>query len=183
MRFRDNVMRKTLLALATLPFLTLPVFADAETDSNFIAERTVTAEALRATMEVLGPILAQAIEFQLSQNQIELSDPEGFISLIGQEFEGVYLEELKAQTAALQREVFTADELAGIAAFYATPAGEALILKTPSLMQRSQQIGEQLGALALREAGFRLAQRIEDEGISFTEDPAMMNRLRDLLGR
>lgn len=63
MRFRDNVMRKTLLALATLPFLTLPVFADAETDSNFIAERTVTAEALRATMEVLGPILAQAIEF------------------------------------------------------------------------------------------------------------------------
>lgn len=95
----------------------------------------------------------------------------------------MYLEELKAQTAALQREVFTADELAGIAAFYATPAGEALILKTPSLMQRSQQIGEQLGALALREAGFRLAQRIEDEGISFTEDPAMMNRLRDLLGR
>jgi hypothetical protein len=183
MSARQNKLRNTCLALAALPLLALPAFADAEADANFIANRTVTPEILRATMEVLAPVLAQAIEFQLNQNQIVLSDSEGFVRLIGEEFEGVYLQELKAQTVALQQEIFTDEELAGIAAFYATPAGEALIAKTPALMQRSQQIGEQLGAVALQQAGFRLAQRMKDEGITFSEDPTMMDRLRTLLGR
>jgi len=176
-------MRKTFLALAVLPFMVLPAYPDPVEDSNFIASRTVTPEILGATMDLLGPVLAQAIEFQLSQNQIVLTNSEGFVRLIGEEFQGVYLQELRAQTAALQQEIFTDTELAGIAAFYATPAGEALIEKAPALMQRSQQIGEQLGAAALQEAGFRLVKRMEEEGITFTEDPTMMDRLRTLLGR
>jgi len=176
-------MRNTCFGLVALPFFAVPLCADPLADAAFIATRTVTPESLGATMDALAPVLTQAIEFQLDQNQIVLSDPEAFIALIGEEFEAVYLTELRAQTAALQLDIFTEEELAGIAAFYATSAGEALITKTPILVQASQQIGQELGAAALQEAGFRVAQRIEDEGVAFTDDAAMMERLTTLLGR
>ena len=37
----------------------------------------------------------------------------------------------------LYRESFTEEEVAGMLAFYKTPAGQAVILKTPALMQRT----------------------------------------------
>jgi len=157
--------------------------ADPQSNSRFIAEQSVTPETLSITFEAFAPVLVQVVTYQLEQNGIILSDPESFANEISTEFEGAYLEELRAQTAALQLEVFTPEELEGIAAFYGTPAGQALVRNTPVLAARGQQVGEQIGVAALQDAGFRLADRMVTEGLSFTDDPMMGEKLLDLLQR
>ena len=54
---------------------------------------------------------------------------------------------------------------------------------TPVLAARGQQVGEQIGVAALQDAGFRLADRMVTEGLSFTDDPVMGEKLLDLLQR
>ena len=163
--------------------IAMPVVADPVKDSAFIATQTVTREALQVTFEAFTPMLGQVVEYQLSQNEIQLDDPDTFASLIREEFEAVFLQELRAQTAAVQIELFSENELAEIATFYGTDAGKALIRNTPLLMARGQQVGQQLGVVALQEAGFRLATRIAEEGLSFSSDPAVTEKLLGLLSR
>lgn len=52
-------------------------------------------------------------------------------------------EKMKPQYIKLYDEIFTAEEVAGILAFYKTPAGTALLEKMPALMTRSMQIAQQ----------------------------------------
>ncbi len=51
-------------------------------------------------------------------------------------------QKLRPQMVALYDDTFTLDELKAINAFYATPAGQALIEKTPALMSKSAGIGQ-----------------------------------------
>ena len=48
--------------------------------------------------------------------------------------------EMKNDVAKIYSEVFTKDEMDGLAAFYSTPTGEALIAKQPEMQQKMQAV-------------------------------------------
>ena len=67
------------------------------------------------------------------------------------------MEAVKKWVAAAYDDLFTEDELAGIAAFFRTPVGEAYAKKMPDLTARTGQLGKE-AAQSLKPEIFRLAQ-------------------------
>jgi len=52
-------------------------------------------------------------------------------------------ERMKPRFARLYEELFTAEEIDGIVAFYESPAGQSMLVKMPELMQRSMALGQE----------------------------------------
>jgi hypothetical protein len=67
------------------------------------------------------------------------------------------LNDLQGQMARVYSEVFTSDELHGIATFYDTPAGKAAIEKQPQIQQRMMQVMMPKIMAAIQQARMRAA--------------------------
>jgi len=114
-----------------------------------------------------GPVLAQAIEFPIGQNQIVLTNSEGFVRLIGSEFQGVYLQDAsRSRQAALQQGDFTDHRACRYCCIlYATPAGRGADTKKGSGVDAaSSRSASKLGQRVAR-GSFRLVKRMEEEGL------------------
>ncbi len=158
-----------------------PAQADSQADARYISEQSFSPAILQGIMDTTGPMISAAIQQQLSARDIVLSDPDAFLQLLAEEFQGFFLAEMRRQNTIILQEMFTDQELSDIAAFFATPSGQTYLQRTPELMQRGSEIGEQVGGIAFQLAGARIAQRMEDEGITFSVDKSMSQRLMDML--
>ena len=67
-------------------------------------------------------------------------------------------ESMRADIAKAYSDVFTKDELAGMADFYGTPAGQALTAKQPELQQKMMEIMQ-----PRLMAGMQKAQQLQQE--------------------
>ena len=174
-----TLLKSFCLALALL----LPVVAqaDPQTDADYIVSQQVTKEMFEGALSAQRPILVSAITNDLSQQGINLPDPDRFFDIFVEEFIDEFTESMQSQSAALYMDAYTADELSGIAAFLKTDAGQAMTRKAPQLMMAGAQLGERAGMQAGQNASARVAARLEAEGLDLFEDPSLMQQLLDAL--
>ena len=156
-------------------------YAGANEDAQFIVEKTVTPEMFAGVAVAMRPVLTSAISNDLRDLGITLNDPDRFFDVFIEEFMDEFLTLTKDEMIALQLAVFTPEELEGIAAFYATPAGVALLAKTPRLIQDGASIGQRVGAIAGANAGPRVAARLRNEDVLTVESPNVLERLIEML--
>ncbi len=169
------------LLLSTVLTYANPLVAGPVEDAQFIIDATVTEEAMYGLLAAMGPMLSGAMESEFRRNGIELSDPEAFTRILMEEFMAGYLDAMRAEMVTVYLEEFTPDELAGIAGFFRTPAGQAMAAKTSTLAERGAAIGGAVGQDAALAVADRLAARLRSEGVTITVDPTMQERLLDLL--
>ena len=174
--------RPILCALLLSTALTAaPARADPVDDARAIIAATVTDEAMSGVLAAMGPVIFGAMENEFRNAGIELSDTEAFANILIEEFMAGYIEAVSAEMVTIYVEEFTADELAGIAAFFASPAGQARAAKTGVLARRGAEIGGAVGQQAALAVADRIAARLRDEGVTVTLDPSKQDELLKLL--
>ena len=173
---------KIQMFLAALLLITFAGHASAETedDAMYIVKQTVNEETFRAAISSLGPVISGAIENDLRAKGIVVSDVDAFSKIVFEEFLGGFTEEMQKATTAKYLQVFSADELSGIATFFRSNAGQAYLGATPELMAFGSQEGQRIGAIAGQQVGARVAERLKSEGIQVTQ-PGMTDKLIEAL--
>lgn len=157
-------------------------FADAQSDATFIVEQTVTQAMFEGALAALRPVLLSAVENDLRNENVTVSDVGAFMDIMMEEFIAEYTVEMQNATIPYYVENFSAKELSDIAAFYASDTGVVLINRTPELMQFGATAGAQAGELAFRDSRDRVRQRLIDENVDVTNgDASMMQRLLEAL--
>lgn len=175
-------MNTTFKALAlTASVIGSTAFADPLEDAQYIVDQTVTKEIFEGTFVALGPVLTSAIQNDLRAQGITLPNPERFMELFISEFIDEFTESMRVQSVSIYLDQFNAEELEAIAAFYRSDAGQSLVAATPEIMLQSSAIGEVAGQQAGMNAGPRLADRIEKEGLLEVDDPSLLESLIDAL--
>lgn len=173
------MIRPIALALAlTVPTLST---ADPQSDAQFIVSQEMTKAIFEGAIRAQRPIIVSAIQNDLRTQGITLPDPDRFFDIFMEEFIGEFTASMQAQAAPIYLNAYSDEELAGIAAFYKTDAGQAMLRKAPELMMAGAQLGERAGLEAGEKVADRVAERLETEGINYFEDQSMMQRLLDAL--
>ncbi len=147
------------------------VHADAQSDAEFIASVTATRANFEGALMAQRPMLVSAIQHDLSSKGINLTNPERFFDLFVDVWIDTFTAEMQSETAAIYLDMFTEEELAGLASFYASDIGQVMLERTPELMMRGAQAGAEVGMIAGMKAGPMMADRIRDENlIEFQSD-------------
>jgi hypothetical protein len=144
-------MKRFVMISATLAALTLSSVAQAQAASApppAAAMETVTPEKLALARQVFQIMnLKQMMDGMntmtatMTRTMVsKLPDAQqkrmaGFQTAMNEEMRGSFVPKLIDQMSDAYARTFTADELRGILAFYKSPTGEALVQKTPTLMQ------------------------------------------------
>jgi hypothetical protein len=143
-----TIMRKLLLLAALLASLTAhAVPASEESIDKLLAGSRAESllDSVYSSMEgVLRNAMAQATQGKtLSAEQQRVLDavPAKFVVVMKQELSWQKLKPLYVQ---IYRESFEQEEVDGLVAFYASPAGKAMLDKMPTVMQKSMAITQPL---------------------------------------
>lgn len=164
-------MRSFVSALALITCQTLvaqPAAADPAADIRFLTDTLYSQATLDATFETLGPLLTAGISSQLQAQGVSVSDPARFVQIFIEEFRGSFLAQMRQEMQPVLRDRFSDADLAGIAEFLRSPAGQKFVAEQPGLMRAGGQIGQRVGTAAGIEAMGRVAERMDGEGIVFT---------------
>lgn len=98
-------------------------------DDTMDAQMKAVSGMMRQQMKQLGP--DGSVDEELLAFQTKA---------IGEMFEGIDWEPIKAGMAQAYADVFTEDELRGLSNFYTTPAGQASIEKMPELQAKTMEV-------------------------------------------
>ncbi len=167
-------------ALFLVNLTVAPATADPQSDAEFIAAQTVTRTLFSAVLETQRPLIIPALENQFQSKGIKISNMDGFADIFMEEFIADFTEYMRRDAVNTYLDLFSEDELRALAGFYKSRAGQALIEKTPVLMQRGAKIGQTAGAQAGANAGPRVAQRLVSEGITI-DNKTLTQRLIEAL--
>ncbi len=144
-------MKRVVMTSAALAVLMLCTAAQAQTPpaaQPLAVAEPVTPEKLALAREVFQTTNLQqlmngmnTLVGGMTQNMTsKLPDPQqqkiaGFRTAMNEEMKANFIPKLVDQMSDAYAKTFTADELRGIIAFYKSPTGEALVQKTPTLLQ------------------------------------------------
>lgn len=159
----------------------LPLAADPKTDADYIVSQVASIEVFDSAIKAQAPIMKSAIENDLRKKGITLSDIDVFFDIFFDEFLELFVEKMQARTAQLYVDIFSPQELSDLAAFYKSESGQALIAKTPTIIQASTEIGQIAGMETGVEVNARVMERLEAEGESMGMDQSVMDKIRDAL--
>lgn len=93
-----------------------------------------------------------------------------------EEFVEGFKVEMQERTKDIYLDLFTRSEIQGIAAFYRTDPGQALIRQSPVLMTRGASVGEAVGRTAATQLMPRVLHRIKQDGIVI-DSPSVTEKL------
>lgn len=174
-------MKRLIAAVFVSVYLLGPALADARKDAEYIVSQTVNETIFAGALKALMPTLASAVQNDLGKVGVAVTQPETLIRLLFQEFMTEFIMQMQSATVDFYYTEFSASELGGIAEFYRTPAGRALLKKPPALMSFGAATGQRVGGSVGKSVGGRMADRIEKDGIELTtpEDrQKLLNALR-----
>ncbi len=175
-------MRPILCAcVVALACLCTPARADSRSDAEYIVNQTLTRAHFEGVFAAARPMMIAALQHDFREKGISLPDPDRFFDLFMAEFMDEFVQSMRAQTASVYLENFSEQEIADIAAFYKTDAGQAMIRAAPALMMEGAKMGREAGQRAGENAGKRLAARIRAEGLIQVDDPGLLSKLLDAL--
>lgn len=117
-------------------------------------------EMLTKIMEQQKKAMAPMMQRAAAQMKAPEEDKARFLAqrkkVIDEALDGIAGPEMKAEMARIYRDIFSKEELSGLGAFYATPAGQSMVAKQPqvqekmmaAMMPRMAQIGPKMQQLA-----------------------------------
>ncbi|MEM9637836.1 MAG: DUF2059 domain-containing protein [Pseudomonadota bacterium] len=158
-----------------------PPSESAVADATYIVEQTVTERMFIGALTRQRPLILAAVKRELDERKIDIADREAFMDVFFDEFVAEFTRVMQGRISELFAESLTEEELSVIAAFYATPSGQALVEKTPPIMEKATQFGAEAGLITHKNVLPKVAARLEAESLLNDEDPQMMVRLMDYL--
>ena len=175
-------MRPILCAcVIALTCLSTPARADPRSDAEYIVSQTVTRAFFEGAFAAARPTIIGSVQNDFRAKGVSLPDPDRFFDLFMAEFMDEFVQSMRAQTASIYLENFSEQQIADIAAFYKSEAGQALVMASPALMMAGAKMGREAGQRAGENAGKRLAARIKAEGLIKVDDPGLLSKLLDAL--
>lgn len=143
----DNM--KTLAFLCLSCVLVPAAFADEATKSAKIEELLKLTNADRMISQMFDQIKTiettqlNSMNIAPDQRPLVQQTQEQILQLLQN---ALSWDKMKPAITKVYSETFTEEEIDGISNFYKTPAGQALLQKMPTLIQRSMQMGQQMVA-------------------------------------
>lgn len=174
-------MKTPILAAALAFSLAVPAGADPEQDASYVVDQIVSEEMFVGAVTAQRPVIEASLTRQFAQKGIVISDMDRFMDIFFEEFMSEFTARMQSEVQKVYLTEFTAEQLAAIAEFYATPAGQALVERSPKLTQTLAETGQIVGQRAADNAGARVATRLEKDGISLAMDRGTMDALLDFL--
>lgn len=148
------MVRSPWFRLVVVSAVALPAFADQAGKRALIGEMLALTKAdalIQAVLEQQRGAIREQMQQTIDSNR-QLQPYAQDLEPLVAEYEGKTLEllrktldwtSLKPQLVAIYEDVFSEEELAGVVAFYRTPAGQAFLRKMPDLMSRTMQTVQQ----------------------------------------
>ncbi len=131
-------------AVANAPLPTKATLADAEEVFRLMRFDEMMGKILDSQKKTMGPMMAQQMSQMAARMKLSDEDKEAFIAFQKKAFDDVMAAvmgpEMRTDMAKIYADVFSKEELGGLAAFYATPTGQALIEKTPEVSGKMQAV-------------------------------------------
>ncbi len=131
-------------AVANAPVPEKATLADAEAVFRIMRFDEMMGKMLDQQKKSMGPMMERSMAQMAAGMNVSDEDKAAFIAFQKKAFDQVMGSimgpEMKSDMAKIYSEVFTKDELGSMAAFYGTPAGQALIDKTPEMTAKMQAV-------------------------------------------
>ena len=145
-------MKRILAAISLVVMAVQPAFGEeplaSETSVRELLEVTQTRKLSEGTVNQMDRLMTEAMNRELAgrvptaEQQAILDDLRAkLVALIG---DALKWEKLEPRYVDIYRKSFTDGEIAGMLAFYKTPAGEAVINKMPVVMQHTMSLVQDL---------------------------------------
>jgi hypothetical protein len=123
---------------------TAATLADAENLFKVMRFDEMMAKMLEQQKKAIAPMMQQQMAAQAARMKLTPDEQQDFIALQQKNFDTMMSSlmgpDMRAQMMQAYSEVFTKDQLDGLSAFYGTPAGQALIDKTPEVSAKMQAL-------------------------------------------
>ena len=131
-------------AVTNAPMPVKATLADAEEVFRVMRFDEMMAKMLESQKKAIGPMLEQSMSQAATRMKLSDEDKAAFLAFQKKAFDEVMSSvmgpEMRADMAKIYSEVFTKEELGGLSAFYGTPAGQALVDKTPEVTAKTQAV-------------------------------------------
>lgn len=131
-------------AVANAPTPTKATLADAEAVFRVMRFEEMMGKMLDQQKKSMGPMMQQSMAQMAARMKLSDEDKAAFMAFQTKAFDdlmgSIMGPEMKTDMAKAYSEVFTKDELGSLAAFYGTPAGQALVDKTPEVSAKIQAV-------------------------------------------
>lgn len=159
-----------------------PVWAGPSKAAIAVAKANITQETMDAMVEAMGPIVRRQIQGAFAADPLGDEAEKVFMSIFLGKFSLQFVSNFLLDVAELYDADFSPQELTEIAAFYATPAGKAMLAKSPRIRAQSGKVGQAVGA-AVSERAYREMQTIvSDRGAELFRAPDDLARVEKFLG-
>ena len=126
------------------PAPTAATLADAENLFKVMRFDEMMAKMLEQQKKAMAPMMQQQMAAQAARMKLTPEEQQEFFALQQKNFDTLMSSlmgpDMRAQMTQAYSEVFTKDEMDGLSAFYSTPAGQALIDKTPQVSAKMQAV-------------------------------------------
>lgn len=154
--------------------------ADLAKDLDLIVTETITEDLYKAGIQAQREMILHSLEHEFRQEDIRVTKLDTFVDLLVEEVLSELVSEMRTRTKAVYIELLSEDDIADIADFYRTPAGQALLKNMPEMTRRSAADAVAAGAIAGARAMPRLTKRIKEENIEIGS-PTLTQKLLDAL--
>lgn len=118
--------------------------ADAEELFKVMRFEEMMGKLVEQQKKTLGPLLQQSFTTAATRMKLTDAEKEEFIAGQQKQFDDMMSSmmgpDMQNDMQQAYSEIFTKEELGGLAAFYTTPAGQALIEKTPAVSAKVQAL-------------------------------------------
>jgi len=160
-----------------------PVFGDSESDARAIAEQTITEERMALAIALWEPTIVSGLTKMLDERHLVVDDLDALLEMFLDEFRAEVVHLMREGIFTVYLDIFSPAELDGIATFYTSAAGQALLRKSPELEKAGVEVSESISNKAAKRTGPRFAARMEKEGVRVTSDATLLDWLIDFFSR
>lgn len=131
-------------AVKDAPAPTAATLADAQELFKVMRFEEMMGRIAEQQKKTLGPMIQQSLATAAARMKLNDAEKEEFLAAQKTQFDEMMSSiagpDMRQDMEQAYSEIFTKDELAGLADFYHTPAGQALIDKTPAVSAKIQSL-------------------------------------------
>ncbi|MGB0497864.1 MAG: DUF2059 domain-containing protein [Rubricella sp.] len=167
-------MRHGIGLVLAMALIAPPLAARAQSeDALRITDALVTEELFVAAFESQRALVSQLLVSQAGPGQLTMEQADQMMDVIVQEMSAEFVVRMRQEMALEHDALLSAADLAAIADFLDTPAGQAWAAVNPELTIRGARIGERIGQEIAVQILPQVIARLMQEG-TFAPAPAPM---------
>ena len=130
-----------------------------------LAERMMKVVGIERQVDAMVAAMQPMTMSQPEFAQLPSKERQIVMDTVREVMRDTFTPELVRKMVPVYAQAFTEDQLAAIVAFYESPAGQAAIQKTPSLVQASVALAQELVPAAQAEIERRVCEKVDCKGI------------------